>query len=292
MGDEMEGRLAAAAAFVRKSLGVAPRIGVVLGSGLGDFATLVEVDSVISYADIPGFPAATVEGHAGRFVFGHLDGVAVMVMQGRVHYYEGYDMADVVMPIRLMRLLGVEAAVLTNAAGGITPALTPGTFMLVTDHLSFLVPSPLRGANLDGLGPRFPDMSHVYDPGLLDLARTAAAAEAIDLREGVYIQTAGPNFETPAEIRMYGRLGADAVGMSTACEATAARHCGLRVCALSCIANLAAGISPTPLSIEEVYEVSVRRAPEFQRLLRRLIREAGAALPPAGRGRPDGRPRA
>lgn len=278
MGDEMEGRLAAAAAFVRKSLGVAPRIGVVLGSGLGDFATLVEVDSVISYADIPGFPAATVEGHAGRFVFGHLDGVAVMVMQGRVHYYEGYDMADVVMPIRLMRLLGVEAAVLTNAAGGITPALTPGTFMLVTDHLSFLVPSPLRGANLDGLGPRFPDMSHVYDPGLLDLARTAAAAEAIDLREGVYIQTAGPNFETPAEIRMYGRLGADAVGMSTACEAAAARHCGLRVCALSCIANLAAGISPTPLSIEEVYEVSARRAPDFQRLLRRLIREIGSAL--------------
>ena len=150
--------------------------------------------------------------------------------------------------------------------------------MLVTDHLSFLVPSPLRGANLDGLGPRFPDMSHVYDPGLLDLARTAAAAEAIDLREGVYIQTAGPNFETPAEIRMYGRLGADAVGMSTACEAAAARHCGLRVCALSCIANLAAGISPTPLSIEEVYEVSARRAPDFQRLLRRLIREIGATV--------------
>ena len=278
MGQEMESRLTVAAAVVQQRLAVAPRIGVVLGSGLGDFATLVEVDAVISYADIPGFPAATVEGHAGRFVFGHLDGVAVMVMQGRVHYYEGYDMADVVMPIRLMRRLGVEAVVLTNAAGGITPALTPGTFMLVTDHLSFLVPSPLRGANLDGLGPRFPDMSHVYDPGLLDLARTAAAAEAIDLREGVYIQTAGPNFETPAEIRMYGRLGADAVGMSTACEAAAARHCGLRVCALSCIANLAAGISPTPLSIEEVYEVSARRAPDFQRLLRRLIREIGSAL--------------
>ena len=278
MGQEMESRLTVAAAVVQQRLAVAPRIGVVLGSGLGDFATLVEVDAVISYADIPGFPAATVEGHAGRFVFGHLDGVAVMVMQGRVHYYEGYDMADVVMPIRLMRRLGVEAVVLTNAAGGITPALTPGTFMLVTDHLSFLVPSPLRGANLDGLGPRFPDMSQVYDSGLLDQVRAAAAAEAIELREGVYIQTAGPNFETPAEIRMYGRLGADAVGMSTACEATAARHCGLRVCALSCIANLAAGISPTPLSIEEVYEVSARRAPDFQRLLRRLIREIGASL--------------
>ena len=288
----MSERLSAAASFVGPRLARSPRVGVVLGSGLGDFATLVAADVVIPYTEIPGFPVATVDGHAGRYVFGHLDGVAVVVMQGRIHYYEGYDMAEVVMPIRLMRLLGVEAVVLTNAAGGIDPAMAPGTFMLVTDHLSQLVPSPLRGPNLSHLGRRFPDMSQVYDSGLLSLARSAAAAEGIDLREGVYIQTAGPNFETPAEIRMYGRMGADAVGMSTACEAMAARHCGLRVCALSCIANLAAGISPTPLSIEEVYEVSVRRAPEFQRLLRRLIREAGAALPPAERDRPDGRPRA
>lgn len=275
VGQKMEDRLAKAAAFVRERLGMTPQVGVVLGSGLGDFAALVEADCILPYADIPGFPTTTVEGHAGRFVFGRLDGVPVAVMQGRVHYYEGYDMADVVMPIRLMRLLGVKSVVLTNASGGINPALKPGTFMLVTDHLFFLVPSPLRGANLDSLGLRFPDMSQVYDSDLLDLARKSAAAEGVELHEGVYIQTAGPNFETPAEIRMYGRLGADAVGMSTACEAMAARHCGLRVCALSCIANLAAGISPTPLSIEEVYEVSARQAPVFQRLLRRLIREIG-----------------
>lgn len=192
VGQKMEDRLAKAAAFVRERLGMTPQVGVVLGSGLGDFAALVEADCILPYADIPGFPTTTVEGHAGRFVFGRLDGVPVAVMQGRVHYYEGYDMADVVMPIRLMRLLGVKSVVLTNASGGINPALKPGTFMLVTDHLFFLVPSPLRGANLDSLGLRFPDMSQVYDSDLLDLARKSAAAEGVELHEGVYIQTAGP----------------------------------------------------------------------------------------------------
>ncbi len=254
-----------------------PRLGLVLGSGWGEFVEELTISAVIPFADLPGFPASTVIGHAGCLVLGFLDDVPLAVFQGRLHYYEGYDMADVVMPIRLLCLLGVEAVVLTNAAGGITTAMTPGSLMLVTDHISCLVPSPLRGENLDELGPRFPDMSEVYDRQLRQLARQAAKAEQINLQEGIYIQTAGPNFETPAEISMYGHLGADAVGMSTACEAVAARHCGLRVCAIAGISNLAAGISSNKLSVEEVYETSRRSAPTFRRLLRRLLREIAAA---------------
>ncbi len=274
-----EEKLADSWAYVQAQAPFSPALAVVLGSGLGDFAESLEIKKSIDYASIPDFPVATVQGHRGRFLFALLEGVPLLILQGRCHYYEGYDADDAVLPIRLARLLGVKIIVLTNASGGINPDFQPGDFMLLTDHISFLLPSPLRGANLDQLGPRFPDMSEVYDRGLRDCVLAAAREESIALQQGVYIQTPGPNFETPAEIRFCRLAGADAVGMSTVGEAIAARHCGLRVCALSCIANLAAGISSQPLSIEEVYTTSVLVAPAFGRLLRRaLLRLAAEEL--------------
>lgn len=240
--------------YVRGVTSFRPRAAIVLGSGLGGFAEKIDVACVLPYREIPGFPCATVSGHEGRYLFGTVQGVPVVAMQGRVHYYEGYDMADVVLPIRVMGLLGAESLLLTNAAGGIRRDLEPGTLMLLKDHIASFVPSPLRGENVDLLGTRFPDMTEVYD----DKFRTALKARmeecGISLKEGVYLQAAGPQYETPAEIRMYAAAGADAVGMSTACEAIAARHMGLKVCAVSCITNKAAGIGGRKLSHDEVKE--------------------------------------
>ncbi len=254
-------------AALRRATNFEPKLAVVLGSGLGDFADMVEPVAELPYADIEGFPVSTAPGHAGRFLFGRLAGVPVVLMQGRVHYYEGYDMADVVLPVRLMLSLGAGTLLLTNAAGGINPAFAAGDLMLLSGHIASFVPSPLRGPNEPALGPRFPDMSEVYHPGLRAVFRRAAKAEGLALREGVYLQTAGPQFETPEEITMYKALGADAVGMSTAVEAIAAQHMGARVAALSCISNLAAGISPQPLSAEEVTETAARVGPSFRRLI-------------------------
>ena len=253
--------------YVRSRTDFVPKAALTLGSGLGGFASEVDVACEVPYADIPGFPVSTVPGHAGKFIFGMLRGVPVVCMQGRVHYYEGYELSDVVLPTRLVRMLGAEILFLTNASGGVNPEYDAGDFMLITDHIMTFFPNPLVGANIEELGTRFPDMSDVYDPALCVIIRDTAKKEGIALREGVYCQLTGPCFETPAEVRMLGVLGADAVGMSTAVEATAARHCGLRVCGISCVCNKGAGLSPTPLTHEEVQEAADKAAPLFKRLV-------------------------
>ena len=252
---------------VREVTDFTPEIGIVLGSGLGDFARLVDRKAEVSYASLPGFPVSTVAGHAGKLIFGYVRAVPVVVMQGRVHYYEGYSMNEVVAPIRLMGLLGARKLLLTNAAGGVNTSFIPGDLMLITDHISAFVPSPLRGENPQELGPRFPDMSRVYDIEMGRAVLEAGEKLGESLQQGVYLQWQGPNYETPAEIRMFRTLGADAVGMSTVCEAIAARHMGLRVCAISCITNMACGILPQPLSHEEVQQTANRVKDKFQALV-------------------------
>lgn len=252
---------------VREVTDFTPEIGIVLGSGLGGFARLVDRKAEVSYDSLPGFPVSTVAGHAGKLIFGYVRSVPVVVMQGRVHYYEGYSMEQVVAPIRLMGLLGAKKLLLTNAAGGVNTSFTPGDLMLITDHISAFVPSPLRGENPQELGPRFPDMSRVYDKEMGRAVLEAGEKLGESLQQGVYLQWQGPNYETPAEIRMFRTLGADAVGMSTVCEAIAARHMGLRVCAVSCITNMACGILPQPLSHEEVQQTANRVKDKFQALV-------------------------
>lgn len=270
--NQMMEKLNRCVAVIREKTSFRPEVALVLGSGLGGFGELVEEALRIPYASLPGFPVSTVPGHAGQFILGYVRGVPVIVMQGRVHYYEGYPMEDVVMPIRIMGMLGAKKLILTNAAGGVNTAFTPGDLMLLEDHISAFVPSPLRGENLDALGTRFPDMSCVYDIPLRQAAEEAAGSRGITLQKGVYLQWQGPNFESPAEIRMFRTLGADAVGMSTVCEAIAARHMGLRVCAVSCITNMACGILPQPLSHEEVQETASRVRDKFESLVQEMIR--------------------
>lgn len=250
-----------------------PRIGLILGSGLGNYARNMKVECEIPYGDIPGFPVSTVEGHDGRFLFGYIGEVPAVLMKGRVHYYEGYSIEDVVLPTRLMKLLGIEVLFLTNASGGINRNFHVGDFMMITDQISNFVPSPLIGENVSELGTRFPDMTHIYDPELQQLIRDTAKEENISIQEGVYLQTTGPNFESPAEIRMFAVLGADAVGMSTACEAIAARHAGVRVCGISCVSNMASGISEEELSHLDVQAVADNRSEEFERLVTQIIRK-------------------
>ena len=239
---------------VRARTDFEPRIGLILGSGLGRIAETMDVVATVDYKDLPGFPVSTVPGHAGRYLFGFIGGVPVVCMQGRVHYYEGFDVHDVVLPTRVMGLLGVKTLFLTNAAGGLDPAMEAPCLMVICDHMMVGYPNPLMGPNLDELGPRFPDMSQVYDPALRQVLHRTAGRLGIELAEGVYIQLTGPSFETPVEIRFYQAIGGSAVGMSTACEAVAARHMGMRVCGISCITNKGAGISATPLNHEEVIE--------------------------------------
>jgi len=250
-----------------------PGIGVVLGSGLGNYAQNMKVVCDIPYGDIPGFPVSTVPGHDGRFLLGYIGETPVVVMKGRVHYYEGYSMEEVVLPIRLMKMMGIGTLLLTNAAGAINRYFKEGDFMIIKDQISSFVPSPLIGENLCQLGERFPDMTHVYDPGLQELIKKTAKREKIQVREGIYVQTTGPNFESPAEIKMYGFLGADAVGMSTTCEAIAARHAGVKVCGISCISNMAAGITGEILSHLDVQAIANKRADDFERLITSFIQE-------------------
>lgn len=254
-----------------------PRAALVLGSGLGDYADQAEAEGVIDYHDIQGFPVSTVPGHKGRFVFAHVKGVPVVMMQGRVHYYEGYPMTDVVLPIRLMKLMGAEILFLTNAAGGVNFDYAAGDFMLIKDQISCFIPSPLLGPNLDGLGTRFPDMSHIYDEGLRTIIRDTAGDLGIGLQEGTYVQLTGPAYESPQEVRMCRILGGDAVGMSTACEAVAANHMGMKICGISCISNLACGMTDTPLSHKEVQETSDRVAPLFKQLVSESIGRMGVS---------------
>ena len=252
-----------------------PRLALVLGSGLGDYAERIEIEASIDYHEITDFPVSTVSGHKGRFVFGHIGTVPVVIMQGRVHFYEGYSIEEVVLPERLMHLMGAEILFLTNACGSANPAYQAGDFMLLTDHILYSVPNPLIGANAEELGVRFPDMSEVYDEALRKEIFACAKDLGISLREGVYMQFSGPSFETPAEVRMAHILGADAVGMSTACEAVAGRHCGMRICGISCISNLGAGLSEEPLSDEDVKVVANRVAPLFKKLVTEAILRRG-----------------
>ena len=256
---------------VREKIDFIPEIAIVLGSGLGDYGNSIDVIATLDYHDIEGFPVSTVEGHKGRFIFGYVKGVPVVCMQGRVHYYEGYHMTDVVLPTRLMKLMGAKVLFLTNAAGGLNYDYAAGDLMLITDHIMNFVPSPLIGQNIDELGLRFSDMSDIYKSDLQKIIRTTAKELNIKLQEGVYIQLSGPNFETPAEVKMCRLLGADAAGMSTAAEAVAANHMGMKVCGISCISNLGCGMTSSPLSHIEVQETADRVAGQFKQLVTESI---------------------
>ena len=240
---------------VKSKTDFTPQVALVLGSGLGDYADSIKIVSEIEYKDIDGFPVSTVPGHAGKFIFGYVGEVPIVCMKGRVHYYEGYPVSDVVLPARLMKLLGAQILFLTNASGGMNKNFHAGDLMLITDHIGIFAPNPLMGANIDELGTRFPDMSNVYSTDLQEIIRNTAKTNGIDLKEGVYVQLTGPSYETPAEIKMLSHF-ADAVGMSTVVEAIAANHCGMKVCGISCVCNLAAGMNPTPLSHKEVQEAA------------------------------------
>ncbi|MBQ7644235.1 MAG: purine-nucleoside phosphorylase [Spirochaetales bacterium] len=267
-------KLKEAKAFIEeRTKGIEIYAGLVLGSGLGDLAEDIKDPVIINYKDIPNFPVSTVAGHAGRLVIGELEGRNVLCMQGRFHFYEGYEMDQVVFPIQVMKMLGIQRLILTNAAGCVNKAWNPGTLMLMTDHIKLVPNCPMRGHNEDELGLRFFDMSRAYDPELLEVARREAAKLGIPVKEGVYMFFAGPNFETPAEIRAARVLGADAVGMSTVPEVIAAAHCGLRTLGISCMTNMAAGILDQPLGHTEVLETGLRVKGQFSALIRAIVRE-------------------
>lgn len=258
---------------IREKTDFEPKVAIVLGSGLGDYANSIEVVAKIPYNEIEGFPVSTVPGHKGQFVMGYIEGVPVVCMQGRVHYYEGYDISDVVLPTRLMYMMGARILFLTNASGGLNKSFNAGDFMMLTDHISIFAPNPLIGANIDELGTRFPDMTTVYDKDLQDIISSSAKSLGIDLKQGVYAQLTGPSFESPAEILLLAKLGIDAVGMSTVVEAIAANHMGMRICAISCVCNLAAGLTDNPLTHDEVQEAANTAAPLFKKLLTESIKK-------------------
>lgn len=274
MKDEYK-RIMACLECIQKKVNFQSKVALVLGSGLGDYGDNIDIRYRVDYAEIDNFPISTVEGHQGRFLFGYIKDVPVVVMQGRIHYYEGYSMSDVVLPIRLMHLMGAEILMLTNSSGGLNPDFVPGDLMMITDQISTFVPSPLIGKNIDELGTRFPDMTHIYDRSLQQMIRDVAKDMNFSLKEGVYIQFTGPNYESPAEVQMARLLGADAVAMSTACEAVAAKHMGMRICGISCISNMAAGITGQPLSHEEVKAAGERVAPVFSKLVTESIVKMG-----------------
>ncbi len=262
-----------AAAMITEKCLIQPRIGLILGSGLGGLASEVQDAVTIPYRQIPHFPDSTVIGHEGQLVIGTLSEQPVVVMQGRFHLYEGHSMETVTFPIRVLKELGVEILFITNAAGGINKKFQPGDLMVIKDHVNMMGRNPLVGPNDEQLGPRFPDMSQAYDPELRKLAEQVAAKQGTELQTGVYVGVLGPSYETPAEIRMFGQLGCDAVGMSTVPEVIVARHAGIRVLGVSCISNMAAGILPQPLSHEEVMETGERVKEKFARLIRGILQE-------------------
>lgn len=263
---------------VKKKIGFVPKVALILGSGLGDYAEKIRVEAVLDYKDIDDFPESTVQGHMGRFIFGYVEDIPVVCMQGRFHYYEGYSMEDVVLPVRLMKMMGAKMLFLTNACGGIKLGMGAGDLMLITGQIGSFVPSPLIGPNIEELGTRFPDMGEIYDRDLIMIARKAALDLGIYLWEGTYLQLTGPQYESPQEVAMCRMLGADAVGMSTACEAIAANHMGMKIVGISCVSNMACGMAPAQLSHEEVQKVADEAGPRFQALVTRIIAEAGKAL--------------
>jgi purine-nucleoside phosphorylase len=259
-------------AFLKSKIDKKPQIGIILGSGLGGLADLVEEALVIPYEDIVNFPVSTVEGHAGRLIFGKLQGKDVVAMQGRFHYYEGYPIQDVVFPVRVMIGLGIESLIVTNASGGVNKNFKPGDLMIIKDHINYAGTNPLMGPNLDEKGPRFVDMTWAYDREYMALVKKSADKLGLDVKEGVYMWFTGPTYETPAEIKMASILGADAVGMSTVPEVIVANHEGIRVMGISCITNMAAGILDQPLNHEEVVETSLKVKDKFQNLVLESIK--------------------
>lgn len=260
-----------AAAYLRQHIPSSPKVGLILGSGLGQFTERIENPVFVDYSSVPGFPQTTVEGHKGRFVAGTCSGRHVIAMEGRFHYYEGFDINEVVLPVRVFKELGVETLIVTNAAGGVNTGFEPGDLMLITDHINLSGVNPLRGKNEAVLGPRFPDMTYAYDPALIELAERVAKAIDIRLRKGVYAMMQGPSYETPAEIRMLRVLGADAVGMSTVPEVIAAVHAGIKVMGISCITNMAAGVLDRPLAHDEVIETANSAKDKFINLIFAII---------------------
>lgn len=270
-GTSLYERAEHAARVIRARTKLEPRIALVLGSGLGGFADEFDEAVAVPYEEIPGFKRSTAQGHAGRLVIGKVDEVPVLAMQGRVHYYEGYSLEEVTFPIRTFKLLGMKTVILTNAAGGINVELSQGTLMVISDHVNLMGDNPLRGPNDDRFGPRFPDMTAVYSPELQALVVEEAKAIGVEVRRGIYGALSGPSYETPAEIHLLRGLGADAVGMSTVPESIVARHMGLEVLGISCITNMAAGISDAPINHEEVMATGDRVREAFTQLLRRVV---------------------
>lgn len=264
---ELEHKIRSAAAYILDRISVRPTVGMVLGSGLGDFADTLEDAVSIPFSQIPNFPTPTVPGHVGALVFGRKQGRDVVVLQGRIHYYEGLSQQELTLPIRVLAPLGIRTLVLTNACGGVNLSFHPGDLMLISDHINLSGSNPLIGPNLDSFGPRFPDCCDIYTAALRATIKEKAVAAGISLQEGVYGMYSGPNYETPAEIRMYRILGADVVGMSTVPEALVAAHCGIRVVGISCVTNMAAGVLPQKLSHAEVIEVAAQVHDKFQNLL-------------------------
>lgn len=258
-------------AYIRSVTDFAPEVGIILGSGLGSLADKLENPAFLNYSSIPGFAKSTAPGHKGRLVFGMLSGKKVVCMQGRFHYYEGWAMRDIVHPVRVLKALGIKKLLVTNAAGGVNTNFNVGDFMLISDHINLMGTNPLIGKNDDEFGPRFCDMSKAYSPALRDVARAAAQKCGIKLHEGVYLACTGPSYETPAEIRAFRILGADAVGMSTVPEVIAASHCSLPVLAISLITNMAAGVLDRPLSGEEVIEIGAKKSEELQTLVKEIV---------------------
>lgn len=257
--------------FLKAKIGRIPDVAVVLGSGLGTFADGLEEKIEIPYGEIPGFVVSTVIGHAGKLIIGFLGEKMVLAMQGRFHLYEGHDAHKVSFPVRVFKTMGINNLILTNAAGGVSRALNPGDLMIISDHISFYAPSPLKGINLDELGPRFPDMSEVYSKKLITLAEKAANDLGIGVKKGIYCYAQGPMYETPAEIRLMNNLGIDAVGMSTVTEAIAAKHAGMNILGISCVTNMASGILPQPLNHKEVTETANKVGKNFSNLLSKII---------------------
>ncbi|MDN4074636.1 purine-nucleoside phosphorylase [Fictibacillus terranigra] len=270
MGDLKQ--IQTAAGYIQGKLSTKPHIGLILGSGLGILADEIENAVTLPYGEIPEFPVSTVEGHAGQLVIGELEGKQVIAMQGRFHYYEGYSLEKVTFPVRVMKELGVESVIVTNAAGGINTSFEAGDLMLITDHINNLNDNPLIGPNDSSFGVRFPDMSEAYTLSLQEIARSTASSLGITLKEGVYVANSGPSYETPAEIRMLRTLGGDAVGMSTVPEVIVARHSGMKVLGLSCISNMAAGILDQPLTHDEVMETTERVKANFLGLVKGIVK--------------------
>lgn len=257
--------------FIRSKTDFKPSVGIILGSGLGELAQEIENPVTIAYQDIPNFPVSTVEGHKGCLVMGKLCGKGVVCMQGRFHYYEGYSLKQVVFPVYIMKQLGAKKLIATNAAGGINKSYLPGDLMLISDHINLMGTNPLIGKNDDTLGTRFPSMTEGYSLRLREIAKKAAAEVQINLQEGVYAAMTGPSYETPAEIRFLRTIGADAVGMSTVPEVIAANHCGMEVLGISCITNMASGVTDKPLSHEEVIETTNKASERFIALVKSII---------------------